>query len=118
MLTKNEGQGKSMTPVIPNKVDKAKVHRVKATTDVDWEDDVVPPSTPCLMKEIQQMMDQDVARSLTNKPRTEFGLVDLKSRPQSLKPKSKNMTPTSREACIMPMKSIPRMMILHLSANQ
>ena len=77
MLIENEGQGKSMTPVIPNKAEKAKVHRVKATTEVDWEDDVVPPSTPCLMKEIQQMMDQDVARSLTNKPRTEFGLFDL-----------------------------------------
>ena len=39
MLIKNEGQGKSMTPVIPNKLERTKVHRVNITTKGDWEDD-------------------------------------------------------------------------------
>ena len=54
----------------PNKMEKAKVHRVNTTTEVDLEDDEDPPSTPCLMREIQHVLDQDVARRVTNKPRT------------------------------------------------
>ena len=77
MLIENEGQGKSMTPVIPNKMEKTKVHRVDITTEVEWEDDEDPPSTPSLMREIKHVLDQDMARSVTNKPRTEVGLFDL-----------------------------------------
>ena len=36
-----------------------------------------PPSTPSLMREIKHVLDQDMARSVINKPRTEVGQFDL-----------------------------------------
>ena len=63
---------------------------------MDLEDDEDPPSTPCLMREIQHMMDQDVARSVTNKPRTEVGIFDLEveATENESEAESKNMTLT------------------------
>ena len=77
MLFENVGQGRSMTPVIPNKMEEAKVPRVNTITEVDLDDDEAPPSTPCLMREIQHVLDQDVARSVTHKPMTEVRIFDL-----------------------------------------
>ena len=77
MPTEYEGHCKKLSPVVPYKVDKAKGHRIEDTTEVDWADDGVPPSTPSLMKEIAQMMDRDEARNLTNKSRTEFAMFDI-----------------------------------------
>ena len=85
MLIENEGQGKSMTPVIPNKLERTKVHRVDITTKGDWEDDEVPPSTPNLMREIKHVLDQDMARSVINKPRTEIGQFDLEVEANEIK---------------------------------
>ena len=67
MPTEYEEHCKSLSPVVPYKMDKAKGHRIEDTTEVDSADDGVPPSTPSLMKEIAQMMDRDEARNLTNK---------------------------------------------------
>ena len=79
MPTEYEEHCKSVSPVVPYKKDKAKEHRFEDTTEVDWADDGVPPSTPCLMKEISQMMDREEARNLTNKSRSEFAMFDIEA---------------------------------------
>ena len=46
MPTEYEEQCKSLSPVVPYKMDKAKGHWIEDTTEVDSADDGVPPSTP------------------------------------------------------------------------
>ena len=63
--------------MIPNRMEETKVPRVNNITEVDLDNDEAPPSTPCLMREIQHVLDQDVARSVTHKPMTEVRIFAL-----------------------------------------
>ena len=74
MLFENIGYSRGETPVIPTRMEETKLPKV-SITEVDLDDDDVtddneedegttPPSTPCLMREIQSVLDQDVARKM------------------------------------------------------
>ena len=56
--------------MIPTRMEEAKVPKV-SITEVDMDDDNAPPSTQCLMREIQSVLDQKVASKVSHKPMTE-----------------------------------------------
>ena len=75
MLFENIGYNRGETPVIPyTRMEETKLHKVsindldndEVTDDNEEDEGTTPPNTPCLMREIKSVLDQDEARRLTH----------------------------------------------------